>query len=75
MGLKKPYIGNVKLVSGEIAEDLASYFALSEQSPCVVFLSVIVDTDRSVKRALGVAVFLLPGASEDMVAAIGEQCR
>ena len=36
MGLKEPYVGNTQIVSGEIAEDITNYFAVSEQTPTFV---------------------------------------
>lgn len=64
MGLKEPYVGRTKLLSGEIAEDLTYYFASSEQVPSVVALGVLVDRDYSVKRAGGFIIQLMPGASD-----------
>lgn len=63
-GLKEPYVGQVNLVTGEIAEDLTYYYAKSEQLPSAVALGVIVDTDLSVKSAGGFIIQLLPGAME-----------
>jgi molecular chaperone Hsp33 len=63
-GMKQPFIGRVNLVSGEIAEDLTSYFLLSEQIPALVALGVLVDTDISVKAAGGLIVQALPGAQD-----------
>ena len=63
-GLKEPYIGQVSLVSGEIAEDLTYYYAKSEQIPSVVALGVLVDVDYSVKVAGGFILQLMPEASE-----------
>lgn len=65
IGYKEPYTGRISLVSGEIAEDIAQYYAVSEQQPSVVFLTVIVETDFTVAKAGGVVVQPLPYASED----------
>lgn len=67
LGLKEPYTGSTPLVTGEIAEDLTNYFAVSEQTPSAVGLGVLVDVDNSVKAAGGFLVQLMPGASEEIV--------
>lgn len=72
LGLKDPYIGQSNIVSGEIAEDLASYYLLSEQQPSAVSLGVLVDTDISVKAAGGYIIQLLPGVSEEDIVRIEE---
>ena len=64
MGLREPYIGQVPLVSGEIAEDVTSYFAVSEQVPTICALGVLVNPDLTVKCAGGFILQLLPGATE-----------
>ena len=67
MGLKEPYVGQIALQTGEIAEDLTYYFATSEQVPSAVGLGVLVDTDRSVKQAGGFIIQLMPFTPDDVV--------
>jgi molecular chaperone Hsp33 len=66
LGLKEPYVGYVDLVSGEIGEDLAYYFAYSEQVPTVVSLGVLVAPDESILSAGGYIIQLMPGAGEEL---------
>ncbi len=64
MGLKDPYSGQVPIYTGEIGDDIAYYFTVSEQTPSAVALGVLVDTDLSIKSAGGFIIQMMPGASE-----------
>lgn len=69
MNLKTAFTGSVELVSGEIGEDFAYYFMVSEQTPSAVSVGVLVDTDNSVMAAGGLIIQLMPGASEEDIVA------
>lgn len=67
MGLKEPYVGQIALQTGEIAEDLTYYFATSEQIPSAVGLGVLVDKDSSVKQAGGFIIQLMPFTQDEII--------
>lgn len=73
LGLKEPYNGQVEIQTGEIGDDLAYYFTVSEQTPSVVGLGVMVDTDSSVKHAGGFILQVMPDAVEETIAALEEK--
>ena len=73
MGLKDPYVGQVELISGEIAEDLAYYFTSSEQIPSAVALGVLMEKNNTVKQAGGFIIQALPGASDEQIGALEDR--
>lgn len=72
VGLKEPYVGICPIISGEIAEDFAEYFAKSEQKNSAVALGVLIDKD-GVKSAGGYVITPMPDASIDEISKV-EQC-
>lgn len=70
MGMKEPYVGQVGLQTGEIAEDLTYYFATSEQVASSVGLGVLMNHDNTVRQAGGFIIQLMPGASEAVISAL-----
>ena len=77
MGLKEPYSGTIPLVSGEVAEDISCYMAVSEQVPSVVSLGVLVgpgnDGENHVLCSGGFILQLMPGAPESLISCLEER--
>lgn len=69
VGLKEPYVGICPLISGEIAEDFAEYFAKSEQKNTAVSLGVLVDKD-GVKSAGGYIITPMPDATDEEISKV-----
>lgn len=74
IGLKEPYIGIVPLVSGEIAEDFARYFAESEQVNNAIALGVLVN-NCGTERAGGYEIVLMPDVTDDIVTIIEKNLK
>lgn len=72
LGMKEPYNGFVPIVTGEIAEDITSYYATSEQIPTACALGVLVNPDLTVRRAGGYIIQLLPAADDAVITKLEE---
>ena len=66
LSLRKNYIGQSELVSGEIAMDFAQYFTVSEQQPSLVALGVLV-SGNAVLKAGGLLIQPLPGCPDEII--------
>lgn len=75
MGMSDPYVGQVPITSGEIAEDIVYYYAHSEQTPTVCSLGVLVNPDLSIQSGGGFLIQLLPYADDDSVSRIEENIK
>ena len=76
MGLKEPYVGTCPIQSGEIAEDFARYFTVSEQQPSLVYLGVRVDAESgAVRAASGLLAQPLPGCPDEVIDALTEKAK
>ena len=73
LGMKEPYVGQVPIISGEIAEDITAYYSTSEQTPTVCALGVLVNPDLTVRAAGGLIIQLLPTAFDDTIDKV-EEC-
>jgi len=65
MGLKEPYTGSSEIISGELAEDFAFYYTISEQEPTAMALGVLVDGEGKCIGAGGIVMQALPGCDDE----------
>ena len=75
LGLKEPYIGQAALQTGEIAEDLTYYFAVSEQVPSSVGLGVLMNKDNTVRQAGGFIIQLMPFVEDEVIEKLEENLK
>jgi molecular chaperone Hsp33 len=75
LGLKEPYRGMVQLQTSEIAEDLAYYFTVSEQTPSSVGLGVSLGERGEVSAAGGFLVQALPNSDETLVEKVEDHLK
>lgn len=75
MGLKEPYVGQIPLVSGNIAEDITAYYSVSEQIPTVCALGIVFNDDATVKAAGGYMLQLVPPVLDSSVKVIEDNLQ
>lgn len=72
MGLKEPYVGQVPMISGNIAEELTSYYSISEQIPTVCNIGTLFDDNGEILSAMGYMVQVVPPVSEKSLKVLEE---
>lgn len=70
LGMKEPYVGSSSIITGEIAEDLANFYMISEQKPTAVSLGVLIDKDISCRAAGGYMIQVMPEISDHEITII-----
>ncbi len=75
IGLKEPYIGQVEIQTGEIGDDIAYYFALSEQVPSFVSLGVLIDKDCTVLHSGGFIIQVMPDCDDETITKLENSVR
>lgn len=71
----EPYSSQVELATGEIGDDLTTYFAISDQIPTSVGVGVLVDVDTSVRQAGGFIVQLMPGYDDELAVQLEQNLK
>ena len=72
LGMKTPYVGNVELLYGEIAQDITYYYAQSEQIPTSMGLGVLIFPNGEIKKAGGFMIQLMPNTPESVIVKLEE---
>lgn len=75
MGLKEPYVGQIPLASGNIAEDITAYYTISEQIPTVCALGIVFGDNAEVTAAGGYMLQLVPPVTDNAVTVIEDNLK
>lgn len=75
LGFKEPYVGQTAMISGEIAEDIADYFLLSEQTNTAVILGVLINKEYSIECSGGIIIQVLPDAKDEAISYLEEKLK
>lgn len=67
LGLKEPFSGVAAIQTGEVGDDFAYYFAISEQTPSIIGVGVLVNPNGSIQASGGIFIQLMPGAKEEAI--------
>ncbi|MGM9986987.1 MAG: Hsp33 family molecular chaperone HslO [Bacillaceae bacterium] len=70
IGMRENFTGQVPLISGELGEDFAYYYTVSEQTPASVGVGVLVNPDHTILAAGGFVLQIMPGAEEETIVAL-----
>ncbi|MCA1796882.1 MAG: Hsp33 family molecular chaperone HslO [Desulfuromonadaceae bacterium] len=70
LGMKEPYSGMVQLSTSEIGDDVAQYFAESEQTPTSVALGVMLDRDGHISACGGLMLQVMPQTEAEKIDAV-----
>lgn len=73
--MKEPFIGYTPIINGEVAEDFAYYYSVSEQIPTAIALGVLVDTEGRAVVSGGFMVQLLPNTPEEIAVEIENRIK
>lgn len=73
--MKEPFIGYTPIINGEVAEDFAYYYSVSEQIPTAIALGVLVDTEGRAVVSGGFMVQLLPNTPEEIAVEIENKIK
>ena len=73
--LKEPFVSTVPLISGEIGDDFAYYFAESEQVASSVSVGVLVGLNGECLAAGGFIIQVMPGCTEETIVKLEESLQ
>lgn len=74
-GYGQPYCTQTPIVTGEVAEDLTAYYAISEQVPTIFCIGVNFDEKWKLDKAGGLLIQLMPAADHREIEKLEEMLK